>query len=173
MSPPVELLIYERPAADKPPHLVSTLTLRGRTELGRQETTAESLYSSTWRDPDKYWRVVIARGTEQTIGRHHALVEPLPDGRLQLTNTSTRSTVQLENGPSLARGVPFQAELSAAGIVMRLGSSRVVRLQRRVETDADIGALPQATIAPEDFSRLTGLGRSSRLTMPSDPAMEN
>ncbi len=173
MSPPVELLIYERPAADKPPQLVSTLTLRGRTELGRQETTAESLYSSTWRDPDKYWRVVIARGTEQTIGRHHALVEPLPDGRLQLTNTSTRSTVQLENGPSLARGVPYQAELSPAGIVMRLGSSRVVRLQQRVENDADIGALPQSTIAPEDFSRLTGIGRSSRLSLPADPTMDN
>ena len=103
MSLPLELLIYERPSAEKPPQHASTLALRGRTELGRQETTAEALYSSSWRETERYWRVVIARGTEQTIGRHHVLVEMLADGRLQLTNTSTRSTVQIDGGPSLAR----------------------------------------------------------------------
>src|SRR5439155_25998740 len=129
MSLPLELLIYERPSAEKPPQHASTLALRGRTELGRQETTAEALYSSSWRETEHYWRVVIARGTEQTIGRHHVLVETLPDGRLQLTNTSTRSTVQIDGGPSLARGVPYQTEVPPGGLVVRLGSSRVVRPQ--------------------------------------------
>ena len=89
-NPAVELLVFERAGTDRPPQLASTIPLRGRTELGRQESTAEALYSSTWRDADKYWRVVIARGTEQTIGRHHAVVELLADGRVQLTNTSRR-----------------------------------------------------------------------------------
>jgi len=132
---PVELLIYERASPEKPPQLVATMPLRGRAELGRQETTAETLYSSAWREAERYWRVVIARGTEQTIGRHHVLVEPLPDGHLQLTNTSVRSTVQIDNGPSLARGVPHQTDLPAGGLVVWLGSSRIVRLQLRAEPD--------------------------------------
>src|SRR5215471_9651808 len=103
MSPAVELLIYEKTAVDRAPQLVATVPLRGRTELGRQEATTESLYGCTWLDAERCWRVVIARGTEQTIGRHHALIEPLPDGRVLLTNTSTRSTVQIENGPSLSQ----------------------------------------------------------------------
>ena len=65
MSLPLELLIYERPSTERPPQYASTLALRGRTELGRQETTAEALYSSSWRETERYWRVVIARGTEQ------------------------------------------------------------------------------------------------------------
>src|SRR5262245_28575063 len=173
MSLPLELLIYERPSAEKPAQLVSTIALRGRTELGRQETTAESLYSSSWREGERYWRVVIARGTEQTIGRHHVLVEFLADGRLQLTNTSTRSTVQIDGGPSLVRDVPFQTELPSGGLVVRLGSSRVVRLQPKVELEgSSIETLPQSTLAPEDFSRVVGK-RITRLTLPADPAIDN
>src|SRR5262245_8142482 len=173
MSLPLELLIYERPSAEKAPQHVSTIGLRGRTELGRQETTAETLYSSSWREAERYWRVVIARGTEQTIGRHHVLVEPLADGRLQLTNTSTRSTVQIDNGPSLARGIPYQTEVPSGGLVVRLGSSRVVRLQSKpVEQlqDSAIEALPGSTITPEDFARVMG-GRPSKLSLPPDPVI--
>jgi adenylate cyclase len=174
MPPPLDLMIYEKTSGSPTPQLVATLSLSGRTELGRQETTAESLYTSTWRPEEGYWRVVIARGTEQTIGRHHVLLEFLPDGRLQLTNTSNRSTVQLENGPSLPRSIPHAVEMPAAGLVMRLGSSRVVRLQSRQEAvPSEIWGLPEATVAPENFSKASGAGRSVRLTLPADPAIEN
>ncbi|MBI1915592.1 MAG: hypothetical protein HYS12_12795 [Planctomycetes bacterium] len=174
MSLPLELLIYERPSAEKPPQHASTLALRGRTELGRQETTAEALYSSSWRETERYWRVVIARGTEQTIGRHHVLVEMLADGRLQLTNTSTRSTVQIDGGPSLTRGVPYQTEVPSGGLVVRLGSSRVVRLQSKAAEPEgySIETLPASTIPPEEFARMMS-GRPSRLVLPPDPAMDN
>ncbi|HKB35765.1 MAG TPA: adenylate/guanylate cyclase domain-containing protein, partial [Gemmataceae bacterium] len=172
MSPALDLLIYERPSAEKPAQLVSTIALRGRTELGRQETTAESLYSSSWREGERYWRVVIARGTEQTIGRHHVLVEFLTDGRVQLTNTSTRSTVQIDGGPSLVRDVPYQTELPSGGLVVRLGSSRVVRLQAKADQESSsIETLPQSTLAPEDFARAGK--RITRLTLPADPAIDN
>ena len=171
MSPTVELLIYERTAADRAPQLVATVALRGRTELGRQEATSESLYGCTWQAADKCWRVVIARGTEQTIGRHHAVVEPQPDGRVLLTNTSTRSTVQIENGPSLGQSAPTPVELPPGGLVVRLGSSRVVRLQHRNDAEMDLGELPQKTVPPEEFSRLSLT--SSRLPLPADPSIDN
>jgi adenylate cyclase len=171
MSPAVELLIYEKTAVDRAPQLVATVPLRGRTELGRQEATTESLYGCTWQDAERCWRVVIARGTEQTIGRHHAMIEPLPDGRVLLTNTSTRSTVQIENGPSLSQSTPSPVELPAGGLVVRLGSSRVVRLQHRNDAEADLGELPQKTVPPEEFSRLSLT--SSRLPLPADPGIDS
>ena len=171
MSPAVELLIYEKSASDPAPQLVATIPLRGRTELGRQESTTETLYGCTWQDADKCWRVVLARGTEQTIGRHHALLEPLPDGRVLLTNTSTRSTVQVEGGSALGQSAPYPVELPPGGLVVRLGSSRVIRLQHRSETEADLGELPQKTVPPEEFSRLSL--NASRLALPTDPGIDS
>src|SRR5262245_1404170 len=167
MNAPVELLIFEKSGGS--PQLVATVPLPERTELGRQETTAETLYSSTPRD-DGWYRVVIARGTEQTIGRHHTLIERLADGRVRLTNTSTRSTVQVDNGPSLSRDEPQTLEIPPGGLVLRLGSSRVVRLQYRSGSDPELGHLPQSTLAPEDFSRLTTTG-TARLSLPAAPGI--
>src|SRR5437764_9435148 len=99
----------------------------------------------------------------------------LSDGRLKLTNTSTRSTVQIDGGPSLARGVPYQTEVPSGGLVVRLGSSRVVRLQAKALEQQEgypMETLPSSTIAPEEFARVMS-GRPSRLVLPADPAMDN
>ena len=54
MNSAVELLIYEKVGADRPPQLVATLPLPpGRTELGRQKTTDESLYAVNWEPEEK------------------------------------------------------------------------------------------------------------------------
>src|SRR5262245_49740711 len=81
-------------------------------------------YAASWQEAAQCQRIVIARGTEQTIGRMHLLIDVLPDGRLQLTNTSSRSTVQIENGPSITRGVPFQSEIPAGGLLLKVPCAR-------------------------------------------------
>src|SRR5262245_30874030 len=168
MKSPLEILIFEKVNADRPPQLVATLPLRGRTELGRQKTVEESLYAASWQEAGQCQRIVVARGTEQTIGRMHLLIDVLPEGRLQLTNTSSRSTVQIENGPSITRGVPFRSEVPPGGLVLRLGASRSIRLQARSETPCDIGELPQATLPPEEFTSRLGHSLSARLPI-TDP----
>ncbi len=173
MSDPLEILVYEKPAADRPPQLVATLPLKGRTELGRQKSVEESLYSTTWQDaPDQCHRIVVARGTEQTIGRNHLLIETLPDGRVQLTNTSSRSTVQIDNGPSLPRAAAYQTEVPVGGLVLKLGASRVVRVQVRSGDYADLGELPQKTLPPEEFTSLAQ-SLSGRLPLPADPGIDS
>lgn len=172
MNAPLEILIHEKAAADRPPQLVAKLPLRGRTELGRQKTVEESLYASNWQDAEQCNRIVIARGTEQTIGRTHLIIEPLLDGRISLTNTSSRSTVQIVNGPSLVRGVPFQSDVPLDGLLLMLGASRVVKLQSKPEAPTDFGELPQKTLAPEEFSeQVKGVTRSA-WHLP-DPGIEN
>ncbi len=174
MSVPLEILVYEKPAADRPPQLVATLPLKGRTELGRQKSVDENLYSTSWQDvPDKCHRVVVARGTEQTIGRNHLMIEALPDGRIQLTNTSSRSTVQVDNGPSLSRGVPFQSELPAGGLVLKLGASRIVRVQVHSGDYSDLGELPQKTLPPDEFTSRLAQTLSGRLPLPADPGIDS
>ncbi len=174
MSAPLELLIYEKAAPDRPPQLVATIPLKPRMELGRQKTVDESLYLTVWQEtPEKCHRVVVARGTEQTIGRTHLFIETLPDGRLQLTNTSSRSTVQVDNGPSLSRGAAFQTEIPPGGLVLKLGASRVVRVQARDVAHADYGELPQATLHPEEFSSRLGQTLTGRLPLPADPGIDS
>src|SRR5688572_15140521 len=128
MSAPLEILIFEKAGGEKAPQLVAKLPLQGRTELGRQKTIDETLYSTAWHEEDKLRRIVVAKGTEQTIGRTHLLLEPLPDGRLRLTNTSSRSTVQIEGGASLSQNAPFDSDVPPAGLVLKLGASRVIRV---------------------------------------------
>src|SRR5262245_18369584 len=169
---PVEILIFEKAGAERPPQLVTTIPHKGRTELGRQKTTDESLYSSVYLEADRFHRVVVARGTEQTIGRGHLLIESLPDGRLQLTNTSSRSTVQIDNGPSLSRHVPYQTDIPEGGIVLKLGASRVVRVQYKSAAEPDMGELPQATLPPEEFTSRLGQTLSGRLPLP-DPGIDS
>src|SRR5947199_10103221 len=116
MNPAVELLIYEKVGADRPPQLVATLPLPpGRVELGRQKTTDESLYAVTWEPDEKRHRIVVARGTEQTIGRVHLLLDPLPDGRLQALNVPSRSTVTIHNAPSPSPNLPSHSDAAAGG----------------------------------------------------------
>jgi adenylate cyclase len=173
MSAPLEILIYEKPSADRAPQLVATLPFKGRTELGRQKTIDETLYSSTWQGGEQCHRVVVARGTEQTIGRTHLLITALPDGRVELTNTSSRSTVQIDNGPSLLRGTPYQSAVPEGGIVLKLGASRVVRIQTRTGDYEGLGELPQATLPPEEFSSRIGHSFSGRLPLPADPGIDS
>src|SRR5262249_22444682 len=85
------------------------------------------------------------------------------------------STVQIDGGPSLVRGVPYQTDVPAGGLVVRLGSSRVVRLQSKAPEQPEgysIETLPASTIPPEEFARVVS-GRPSRLVLPAAPAMDN
>lgn len=172
MSSAVELLIYEKVGPDRPPQLVATLPLKGRTELGRQKTLDESLYAAVWQQAENCHRIVVARGTEQTVGRNHLIIEMQPDGKVQFVNTSSRSTVQIDNGPSLTRGMPYVSEVPPGGIVLKLGASRVVRVQEPTAPDMDFGELPQATLPPEEFTSRGGQSLSARLPL-SEPGMDS
>jgi adenylate cyclase len=80
-------------------------------ELGRQQSPREPLFSSL--PGEAADRLVVAPIEERTVSRRHLLVEPLTFDRLQITNLTTRGTVQLDDmlmepGSKRELGVPYQ-----------------------------------------------------------------
>jgi adenylate cyclase len=148
MALTTEILLYEITPLGKA--YACTREILDTTELGRQENERETLYASVWHEPAQRWRLVIARLEEQTIGRHHLVIELMPGGRVRLTNTSTMSTVRLENGTALAKNEPHVLPLSSAPLVVFLGSTRLIHLQQMGPSDRELAELPHATIPPED-----------------------
>ncbi len=166
MSAVVEILVYDKGATEL--KLVHQTAIRGPTELGRQKSQTEILYSTTQLASGR-WRLVIAPLSEQSVGRDHALLELLPDGQIQLTNTSSRSTIRLENGVALARHVPATLTIPPGGLLMALGA-RMVRLQQAWVEEPDLSTLPQATTPPGTLTSLSR--RFPALALPTGPGID-
>jgi adenylate cyclase len=167
MALTAELLVHELTPLGKV--YACTKEILDTTELGRQENDREVLYTRAWYEPAQRWRLVIARLDEQTIGRHHLVIELLAGGRVRLTNTSSMSTVRLENGIALAKNEPCVLPLSAAPLVVFLGSTRVVHLQQAAAPENDLAELPHATMPPEDA--FAPQSRFVPLAIRSDPGI--
>src|SRR5689334_13649497 len=69
-------------------------------ELGRQSDSLEDLYSCRQVTGGR-WRGVIARLDEDTLSRRHALLEPLDENRIHLTNLSAKVPIRLPDGSEL------------------------------------------------------------------------
>jgi adenylate cyclase len=95
-------------------------------ELGRQSDSLEDLYSCRQVTGGR-WRGVIARLDEDTLSRHHALLEPLDDDHVRVTNVSAKVPIRLPDGSDLAAGrsrdLEMPAELHVGGRRVRLESA--------------------------------------------------
>jgi adenylate cyclase len=109
----------------------------GRVELGRQNDAGEELYSSRPLEGGT-WRAVIARLDEDTLSRHHALLEPLPDGRVRVTNLSGKVPIRLGDGGELGSGKSCELALPAVLAVGR----KTVRLQAAERREPSLRSLP-------------------------------
>jgi adenylate cyclase len=154
MSVSLEIRVFKT-APDAPAEYLCTLPLLGPTELGRQEYVSEDLYKNTWLESARHWRVVIAYGKEPAVGRHHALLEPLPDGRLQVSNISSNSSLYLENAGSVAREGPRLVTVPAEGLELILGT-RIVRIHPTEDREPELAALPQSTLTLGQLSTASG-----------------
>jgi adenylate cyclase len=113
----------------------------GPCELGRQEDRWEKLFSQK-RNAAGLWRLVIARLEDHTVSRRHVRLEPLPDGRVRVTNVSSRGVVRLLDGSDLPALASCEASLP---VLLTLGSKTV-----RVEEleDVPLHGLAEATVPP-------------------------
>src|SRR5207245_11389068 len=105
--------------------IVYSQEFAGPVELGRQIDAQEAMYSTRqvdigyWRGvitplPEDQkqaaeehfrkaglWRAVIAQLNEDTVSRHHALLEPLSSGLVKLSNVSSKVPIRLADGQDL------------------------------------------------------------------------
>jgi adenylate cyclase len=135
MSAPWQLRIYETQK------LVHTLDGDGPVVLGRQAVGEAGPFNET-RDGSTR-RLVIARLDEDTVSRKHLRIEPLPDGRLRLSNLSQKLPVILGTGAEIGPGASSDVTLPAMIVVGR----RTIRIQP-MEAPPPLLALPEATLPP-------------------------
>jgi adenylate cyclase len=138
-----------------------TLEFAGPVEVGRQRRASETLYS-TYPATEGRSRLVVARTSEDNVGRQHALIEPLAGERVRVTNLSSVQPIYFETplGPPLAPGEHREVGLPQ---LIRLGTARVLRLQMPTESDDPTASLAGATLPP-------GAARSSRFPRLEDTA---
>src|SRR5581483_9059311 len=105
------------------PHIVFQRDFHTNVELGRQSDANEELYSCRQLS-NGHWRGTIARLDEHTLSRRHALLEPLDNRRVRLTNLSAKVPIGLPDGSELAaagtRDLPLPADLHVGRRHMRL-----------------------------------------------------
>lgn len=89
-------------------------------------------------------RLIVAEFTETKIGRSHLLVEPLPGERVRLTNTSTKSTVQVK-AEDLPIRVMREYDLPADGLTVVLGHIVLIGL---LPTARRVSHLQYESVAP-------------------------
>lgn len=128
---------------------------RGAVELGRMGHVGETLFR-TAQGEGPVSRVVIAGPTEDRISRRHALLEPLPGGRVRVENRSRKAPIGLPDGRVLGPGERCELPLPA---VLALGG-KSVRIQEAAGGD-DFGASLQGLEQPTLGPRSSGLERSS------------
>jgi adenylate cyclase len=116
----------------------------GPLELGRQESEHEAGPYTTKTEGGRR-RIVIARLDEDTVSRQHALLEPLAEGRLRLTNLSRKLPVHRSDGGELRPGACCELSLPT---VLTLGR-KTVRVQL---PEKSLQSLAQATVPPGRIS---------------------
>jgi adenylate cyclase len=109
-------------------------------ELGRQSDSLEELYSCRELVNGR-WRGVIARLDEDTLSRRHALLEPMDDQRVRLTNISVKVPIRLPDGSDLPANTSHELDMPAE---LQVGRRRV-----RVEPSGPtLNTLPPSLLVP-------------------------
>lgn len=135
MNDPWEIRVYEDEV------LRYTAEIIGPTELGRQASVNEKLYTSVMTSVGQ--RLVITG--EMTVSRQQAFIEPLSTG-CRVTNLSTNRPIGLANGKTIE---PNAKTTVFAETLLRFGNKVTVRLQFADQIDeTSYKGLPEATIPP-------------------------
>jgi adenylate cyclase len=124
----------------------------GPVELGRQDYAERGPFTRRFDADRNRWRLIIAPGAENAIGRHHALLEPLPTGKVRLSNGTREAPIKFLDRPDLPGGMSCEVNLP---ILMILGTRRV---QVQSAAVPDLHTLRRATHPP----RAAGPGSSVR-----------
>jgi adenylate cyclase len=152
--PSVEVVVFDHGEKQ------GTQDFTGPVEIGRQFRASESLYAPFPVQGGRS-RLVVARTSEDNVGRQHALIEPLDNDRARISNLSSVQPIYFETpaGPPLLPGQHREVGLPQ---LIRLGS-RVLRLQQPSPPEEPIASLAGATLPP-------GAARSSRFPRIEDSA---
>jgi adenylate cyclase len=120
--------------------LVFCTEVTGPVDIGRQDDRKEAPHSARELDSG-VWRVVIAQREEDTVSRHHALIEPLSESTARLKNISANQLIGLSGEPPLR-----QQETREVGfpVLMTLGR-KVVRIQPDLD---EVQSLPEVPPLP-------------------------
>jgi sigma-B regulation protein RsbU (phosphoserine phosphatase) len=125
--------------------LVYSAKCCGPVELGRQSEGEGKPYLRT--EQAGHWRIVLAGIDESSVSRKHLFAEPLPDGRVRLTNQSKKLPVRLPDGSELR---PSLSQEVALPVSLGIGH-RVVHIEPADEGDAEsvrIETLAEAPLPP-------------------------
>lgn len=150
---PVMVRVFDRN------RLVYSEDFQGPVQLGRQTEGEEPLRSLKL--DNGTWRAVIAALDEDTVSRKHALVEPLPDGGVRLTNLSSRARIRLADGGELG---PNSSQDFPTPLVMVLGR-KTVRIQHDDGDGLELHGLAEMTARPGAPS--TAASRLPALKLPA------
>jgi adenylate cyclase len=150
MSASWRIRIYENQ------QLVYSHEVAGPLELGRQCDDDPAPY--TQKETQGRCRLVIASAEEGFVSRKHALLEPLPSGRVRLTNLSTKVAIGLPQGANLGPAREQEITLPAE---LTLGQKKVCVEETSV-LEPPLQVLPDATMRPGQS--LSGVPRLSALT---------
>jgi adenylate cyclase len=152
MSEPLQLrvLVDDRPAFEVP--------LAGPLELGRQQAGEPEAYTLLPGDNSGPARLIVARQDERdNVSRRHALLEPLPTGRVRVTNRS-RAKLLCSAAPGGAISAGAAAEIEPP-FSLFLPSRAVSVSPPDSAEQAGLHSLEQHTVAP---GRLTDLSERLR-----------
>src|SRR5947209_5691312 len=142
MTGSLQLLVYDKQQK------VYQDEFAGPVELGRQRDGREVLYS-TRRDGPRA-RLVIARLDEDTVSRDHALIEPVADDRVKLSNTSAKVSIRLADGSELKAGQSCELTIPT---VIALGKKHVsIQALEQRPSGPSLRGLAEATMPPGSLS---------------------
>ena len=151
MTAPLQIRVYEGLK------LIFSDDFEGIVELGRQNESREALFSKRF-DSGK-WRLVIANLDEDRVSRRHALLEPLSEHKVKLTNTSAVIPLRYQGGELPPRS---SGEVTIP-TVLTIGR-KTVRVQECDDEDLPVQGLAEATLAPGRYSTVP---RLSALDIPT------
>jgi sigma-B regulation protein RsbU (phosphoserine phosphatase) len=161
VSTPWQILVYEHQ------DIVYEVECSGPVELGRQD---EGEGAPFWGKAEGgRFRIVLARLDERSVARKHLSVEPLPDGRVRLTNQSRKVAVQVEDGAPL----PPSSERASSSrdvvlpVMLRLGQ-RSVFIGPPGQPPARLHSLAEAPLPPGASSASRSIAAMVGPSMPRE-----
>jgi adenylate cyclase len=160
MDAPLSFEVYDEG------RLVVDGELAGPIEIGRQTRREDEPFAAYEPEAGGPRRLVIGRLDETALSRRHARLEPLPGGRVRLSNLSERQPIVLEGGERLEPGAVVER---AAPLRLRLGP-RVLSVAATSAAEETLGALDQQTVIPGSPSARLAL---SELPLPFDGRVES
>jgi adenylate cyclase len=116
--------------------------LSGPVELGRQDKGEEAPFHH--RAAAQHTRLIVARFDEDTISRKHVHVEPLTDGKIQVTNLSKTLPIVFQSGGDL---LPLATRPMPTPVVFTIGN-KTVRVQKPDVQASSLQSLGHATVLP-------------------------